>query len=128
MPVYNKVNEDKFSLVKKMLDAGVPKTQITRIVGLSNSTVLNIEQSVDLSDYREIVRSQFERKAEYDRAKAKAKNTAPKQMPNQKKSYTFTMVINVDAEHDNVVAPLTALISNVFAPENVVVEAQRVDN
>lgn len=122
---YNKVNEESFTLVKKLLDAGLNKSQITKITDLSNCTVQNIEQSVDIDDYREIVRRQFERKAEYERAK-QAKKAKP--VVADKKAYTVTMVINVDAEHDNVVAPLTALISTMFDPTNVAVEVQRFDN
>lgn len=122
---YNKVNEDVFDLVKKLLDAGLKKTQVTKVTGLSNCTVLNIEQSVDIDDYREIVRRQFERKRIYD--EAKQLGTA-KPATEGKKSYTVTMVINVDAEHDNVVAPLTALISNMFDPTNVAVEVQHSDD
>lgn len=122
---YNKVNEDVFDLVKKLLDAGLKKTQVTKVTGLSNCTVLNIEQSVDIDDYREIVRRQFERKRIYD--EAKQLGTA-KPATESKKGYTVTMVINVDAEHDNVVAPLTALISNMFDPTNVAVEVQHSDD
>ena len=122
---YNKVNEESFALVKKLLDAGLNKSQITKITELSNCTVMNIEQSVDLEDYREIVRRQFERKREYDQAK-QAKIAKP--VVTGKNSYTVTMVINVDAEHDNVVAPLTALISTMFDPTNVAVEIQRSDS
>ena len=122
---YNKVNEESFALVKKLLDAGLSKSQITKVTDLSNCTVQNIEQSVNLDDYREIVRRQFERKAEYERAK-QAKFAKP--VVAGKKAYTVTMVINVDAEHDNVVAPLTALISTMFDPTNVAVEVQRSDN
>ena len=122
---YNKVNEESFALVKKLLDAGLNKSQITKITELSNCTVMNIEQSVDLEDYREIVRRQFERKREYDQAK-QAKLVKP--VMANKNSYTVTMVINVDAEHDNVVAPLTALISTMFDPTNVAVEIQRSDS
>lgn len=122
---YNKVNEDVFDLVKKLLDAGLKKTQVTKVTGLSNCTVLNIEQSVDINDYREIVRRQFERKRVYD--EAKQLETA-KPATESKKGYTVTMVINVDAEHDNVVAPLTALISNMFDPTNVAVEVQHSDD
>ena len=122
---YNKVNEDVFDLVKKLLDAGLKKTQVTKVTGLSNCTVLNIEQSVDIDDYREIVRRQFERKRVYD--EAKQLGTA-KPATESKKGYTVTMVINVDAEHDNVVAPLTALISNMFDPTNVAVEVQHSDD
>ena len=122
---YNKVNEDVFDLVKKLLGAGLKKTQVTKVTGLSNCTVLNIEQSVDIDDYREIVRRQFERKRVYD--EAKQLGTA-KPAKKKKKGYTVTMVINVDAEHDNVVAPLTALISNMFDPTNVAVEVQHSDD
>ena len=122
---YNKVNEDVFDLVKKLLGAGLKKTQVTKVTGLSNCTVLNIEQSVDIDDYREIVRRQFERKRVYD--EAKQLGTA-KPATESKKGYTVTMVINVDAEHDNVVAPLTALISNMFDPTNVAVEVQHSDD
>lgn len=122
---YNKVNEDVFDLVKKLLDAGLKKTQVTKVTGLSNCTVLNIEQSVDIDDYREIVRRQFERKRVYDEAK---RLEMAKPATESKKGYTVTMVINVDAEHDNVVAPLTALISNMFDPTNVAVEVQHSDD
>lgn len=122
---YNKVNEDVFDLVKKLLDAGLKKTQVTKVTGLSNCTVLNIEQSVDIDDYREIVRRQFERKRIYDEAK---QLEIAKPATVGKKGYTVTMVINVDAEHDNVVAPLTALISNMFDPTNVAVEVQHSDD
>ena len=122
---YNKVNEDVFDLVKKLLDAGLKKTQVTKVTGLSNCTVLNIEQSVDIDDYREIVRRQFERKRVYDEAK---QLEMAKPATGSKKGYTVTMVINVDAEHDNVVAPLTALISNMFDPTNVAVEVQHSDD
>lgn len=122
---YNKVNEDVFDLVKKLLDAGLKKTQVTKVTGLSNCTVLNIEQSVDIDDYREIVRRQFERKRVYDEAK---RLEIAKPATESKKGYTVTMVINVDAEHDNVVAPLTALISNMFDPTNVAVEVQHSDD
>lgn len=122
---YNKVNEDVFDLVKKLLDAGLKKTQVTKVTGLSNCTVLNIEQSVDIDDYREIVRRQFERKRVYDEAKQLG---MAKPATESKKGYTVTMVINVDAEHDNVVAPLTALISNMFDPTNVAVEVQHSDD
>lgn len=122
---YNKVNEDVFDLVKKLLDAGLKKTQVTKVTGLSNCTVLNIEQSVDIDDYREIVRRQFERKRVYDEAK---QLVTAKPATESKKGYTVTMVINVDAEHDNVVAPLTALISNMFDPTNVAVEVQHSDD
>ena len=66
---YNKVNEGSFELVKKLLTAGLNKSQIMKIVVMSACTIQNIEQSVDLEDYREIVRRQFERKAQYDNAK-----------------------------------------------------------
>lgn len=122
---YNKVNEDVFDLVKKLLDAGLKKTQVTKVTGLSNFTVLNIEQSVDIDDYREIVRRQFERKRVYDEAK---RLEIAKPATVSKKGYTVTMVINVDAEHDNVAAPLTALISNMFDPTNVAVEVQHSDD
>ncbi len=122
---YTKVNEESFELVKKLLEAGLNKSQVTKITGLSNCTIMNIEQSVDLEDYREIVRRQFERKREYDQAK-QAKLVKP--VMANKNSYTVTMVINVDAEHDNVVAPLTALISTMFDPTNVAVEIQRSDS
>lgn len=122
---YNKVNEDVFDLVKKLLDAGLKKTQVAKVTGLSNCTVLNIEQSVDIDDYREIIRRQFERKRVYDEAK---QLVTAKPATESKKGYTVTMVINVDAEHDNVVAPLTALISNMFDPTNVAVEVQHSDD
>lgn len=122
---YNKVNEDVFDLVKKLLDAGLKKTQVTKVTGLSNCTVSNIEQSVNIDDYREIVSRQFERKRVYDEAK-RLEIVKPSTVG--KKGYTVTMVINVDAEHDNVVAPLTALISNMFDPTNVAVEVQHSDD
>lgn len=120
---YNKVNEGSFELVKKLLDAGLSKSQIMKIVDMSACTIQNIEQSVDLEDYREIVRRQFERKAQYDTAKQ-----GPKPLNSGKNSYTVTMVINVDAERENLVAPLTALVNNMFNPNNVAVEARRSDN
>lgn len=118
-----KVNEESFALVKKLLDAGLNRNQVGKIVDMSGCTIQNIEQSVDLEDYREIVRRQFERKAQYDNAKNVLKPVA-----NGKNSYTVTMVINVDQEHESLVAPLTALINNMFYPDNVAVEAQRSDS
>lgn len=118
-----KVTDESFALVKKLLEAGLNRNQVGKIVDMSACTIQNIEQSVDIEDYREIVRRQFERKAQYDNAKQ-----GSKPVTNGKNSYTVTMVINVDAEHESLVAPLTALINNMFYPDNVAVEARRSGN
>ena len=123
-----KVDQEKFNLVKTLLEAGVKQGQICKIVGLSQCTIMNIDQSVDLEDYREIVAQQFEKKAAYDAAKLAATNKAAKPQLRNDKAYTVTMVINVDAEHESLVAPLTALVNNMFFPDNVAVEAKRSDN
>ena len=115
-----KVTEESFDLCKKLLSAGVKAVQISKITGFSNCTVNNIKVAVDLDDYRRIVTAQFEKKKAYDDAKA---NKAKVQVK-PKKSYTVTMVINVDVEHDNLVAPLTALVNNMFGSDNVAVEGQ----
>lgn len=116
-----KVNQDKFDLVKTLLKAGVKKGQIQSISGLSNCTVNNIDKAENLSHYQDIVREQFAKKKAYDDAKA----NAPKVQEGSKKSYTVTMVINVDEEHEKLVAPLTALVNNMFDSDDVAVEAQQ---
>lgn len=141
-----KVNQDKFDLVKTLLKAGVKKGQIQSISGLSNCTVNNIDKAQDLSHYQDIVREQFAKKKAYDKAKehrelfkglpldtqstytytyAPVEMEQPKVQEGSKKPYTVTMVINVDEEHEKLVAPLTALVNNMFDSDNVAVEAQQ---
>ena len=67
---YIKVTQDKFDLVKTLLNAGVKMTQIQEIVGLSGCTISNIRDAKDLDDYARIVHEQFEKKRQYDLAKA----------------------------------------------------------
>lgn len=126
---FHKVNQDNFDLVKTLADAGVKKIQIKNITGLGPATVDNIINAKDIDDYREIVRKQFERKAEYDKAKEERVQKEPQiKIAEPKKSYTVTMVINVDEDHRHNVAPLTALVNSIFTSDNVAVEVQRSDN
>lgn len=119
---YIKVTQDKFDLVKTLLNAGVKMTQIQEIVGLSGCTISNIRSANDLDDYARIVHEQFEKKRQYDLAKAQqlAKTQEIKASP--KKGYTVTMVINVDEDRRDMVPPLTALVNSMFSPDNVAVE------
>lgn len=122
---YIKVTQDKFDLVKKLLDAGVKMTQIQGIVGLSGCTIANIRDAKDLDDYARIVHEQFEKKRQYDLAKAQQLAKTQEIQASPKKGYTVTMVINVDEEHDSVVAPLTALVNGIFSSDNVAVEVNK---
>lgn len=122
---YIKVTQDKFDLVKTLLNAGVKMTQIQEIVGLSGCTVSNIRDAKDLDDYARIVREQFEKKRQYDLAKAQQLTKTQENQTSPKKGYTVTMVINVDEEHDSVVAPLTALVNGIFSSDNVAVEVNK---
>lgn len=124
-----KVTQDKFDLVKTLLNAGVKKNQIQEISGFSGCTVKNIEEAENLEHYQLIVREQFRKKDAYDRARAERlsgqvslADLVPKVQEATKKSYTVTMVINVDEEHEPLIAPLTALINNMFTPNDVAVE------
>lgn len=122
---YIKVTQDKFDLVKTLLNAGVKMTQIQEIVGLSGCTVSNIRDAKDLDDYARIVHEQFEKKRQYDLAKAQQFAKTQEIQASPKKGYTVTMVINVDEEHDSVVAPLTALVNGIFSSDNVAVEVNK---
>ena len=122
---YIKVTQDKFDLVKTLLNAGVKMTQIQDIVGLSGCTVSNIREAKDLDDYARIVHEQFEKKRQYDLAKAQQLANVQEIQASPKKGYTVTMVINVDEEHDSVVAPLTALVNGIFSSDNVAVEVNK---
>lgn len=122
---YIKVTQDKFDLVKTLLNAGVKMTQIQEIVGLSGCTVSNIREAKDLDDYARIVHEQFEKKRQYDMAKAQQLANVQEIQASPKKGYTVTMVINVDEEHDSVVAPLTALVNGIFSSDNVAVEVNK---
>lgn len=122
---YIKVTQDKFDLVKTLLNAGVKMTQIQEIVGLSGCTVSNIREAKDLDDYARIVHEQFEKKRQYDLAKAQQLANVQEIQASPKKGYTVTMVINVDEEHDSVVAPLTALVNGIFSSDNVAVEVNK---
>lgn len=132
-----KVDQKKFNLVKTLIDSGVNKSQTAKVAGISMKVVYTIIESSDLADYRKRVSEQFARKKAYDEAKEQREmfkdlpldqyicNVGvgqPKVQPVQKKSYTVTMVINVDEEHEPLVAPLTALINNMFTPNDVAVE------
>lgn len=119
---YIKVTQDKFDLVKTLLNAGVKMTQIQEIVGLSGCTVSNIRGAKDLDDYARIVHEQFEKKRQYDLAKAQQLAKTQEIQVSPKKGYTVTMVINVDEDHRNMVPPLTALVNSMFSPDNVAVE------
>lgn len=128
---YHKVDDKKFSLVKTLLGAGVKAGQIQEIAGISNCTLNNIRNAVDIEDYQEIVRKQFVKKRAYDKAKVERELGQvslddlvrdPKINIGPEKSYTVTMVINVDEEHEKFIAPLTALINNMFTPNDVAVE------
>ena len=138
-----KVDGKKFNLVKTLDEAGVKAGQIQKIAGISNCTLNNIRHATDLEDYQKIVREQFRKKDAYDKAKEQREILRdlpldqyitsvgleqPKVQEAPKKGYTVTMVINVDEEHDSVVAPLTALINSMFTPNNVAVEVQRSDS
>lgn len=142
-----KVNQEKFDLIKSLLKAGVRRAQVVTITGFSSCTVKNIEDAEDIEDYRRIVDRQFTKKAAYDKAKAvrelskdllpldaqgaytrayaPAEAEQPKVQEEPKKAYTVTMVINVDEEREQLVAPLTALINNMFDSNNVAVEVQQ---
>lgn len=122
---YIKVTQDKFDLVKTLLNAGVKMTQIQEIVGLSGCTISNIRDAKDLDDYARIVHEQFEKKRQYDLAKAQQLANVQEIQASPKKGYTVTMVINVDEEHDSVVAPLTALVNGIFSSDNVAVEVNK---
>lgn len=122
---YIKVTQDKFDLVKTLLNAGVKMTQIQEIVGLSGCTISNIRDAKDLDDYARIVHEQFEKKRQYDLAKAQQLANVQENQASPKKGYTVTMVINVDEEHDSVVAPLTALVNGIFSSDNVAVEVNK---
>lgn len=141
-----KIDQEKFDLVKALLKAGVRKNQVHTITDLSGCTIKNIEDAEDIEDYRRIVSEQFVKKKAYDKAKehrelfkglpldtqstytytyAPVETEQPKVQEGSKKPYTVTMVINVDEEHDKLVAPLTALINNMFDSDNVAVEVQQ---
>lgn len=141
-----KIDQEKFDLVKALLKAGVRKNQVHAITGLSGCTIKNVEDAEDLEEYRRIVDEQFAKKKAYDKAKehrelfkglpldtqstytytyAPVETEQPKVQEGSKKPYTVTMVINVDEEHDKLVAPLTALINNMFDSDNVAVEVQQ---
>ena len=122
---YINVTQDKFDLVKTLLNAGVKMTQIQEIVGLSGCTISNIRDAKDLDDYARIVHEQFEKKRQYDLAKAQQLANVQEIQASPKKGYTVTMVINVDEEHDSVVAPLTALVNGIFSSDNVAVEVNK---
>lgn len=128
-----KVDQEKYDFVKTLIDAGLRTTQIREIAGISDCTVTNIRQSENLEDYRDIVSQQFAKKRAYDLAKAGLKETPVKAedpikvQEGTSQSYTVTMVIGTDEEHQKYVAPLTALINALFESDNVAVECKRAD-
>ena len=130
-----KVDQEKFDFVKKLIETGMRITQISEISGLSDCTVTNIRSSVDLDEYRNIVAKQFAKKRAYDLAKAGVEGVRPSGKPVEpvkvqtepNQSYTVTMVIGTDEEHQKYIAPLTALVNALFESNNVAVECKRAD-
>lgn len=76
-----RVNKENFALTKKLLDSGALSTRdISRVVGLSATTVGYIKRSETLEDYKDIIEAVVDRQKEVLLEK-QGQNTQPEESP-----------------------------------------------